>query len=212
MIATSAVRSSIAASKRSSGISTPSAGTWTTSAPRRSWACQIWPIVGKLEVGHDDARPLVEAERARQRAHAGRQRGGDGDLVGPGADEPGERRSGRLGALDPVVPGRTALVPARQVVVVGGAHRIRERALRARVDVDEALEDRERGVGSGPPRSCCQRPRYAFRRSSLAIRSPAGPRGRRGRWRGHTRGRRSRGRRSRSARRRARRRPRRSPA
>ena len=40
------MRSSIASSNRSSGIAEPSAGTCTTSAPRSSWACQIWPIVG----------------------------------------------------------------------------------------------------------------------------------------------------------------------
>ena len=181
--------------------------------PRSSCACQIWPTVGKLEVGHDDARPLARSlKRARQRAHAGRERGRDGDLVGPGADEPGERRSGRLGALDPVVPGRAAVVPARQVVVVGGTHRIRERALRARVDVDEPLEDREpvsaavrhgRGVnGQGRP---------SADRRWRSGRRPA-PRGRRGPSRARSRGRRSRARRSRSARRRARRRPRRSPA
>src|SRR5947208_12813729 len=45
--ATSAVRSSIAASNRSSGIvPSASAGTCSTRKPRRSCACQICPIVG----------------------------------------------------------------------------------------------------------------------------------------------------------------------
>ena len=67
---------------------------------------------------------------------------------GCAVDEARERRARRLGALDPVVPRRAALVPARQVVVVRGAHRVGERALRARVDVGEPLEDREPRAGS----------------------------------------------------------------
>ena len=44
---TSAVRSSIASAKRSSGIRPSGSGrTWTTSAPRSSCACAIWPTVG----------------------------------------------------------------------------------------------------------------------------------------------------------------------
>ena len=50
MIETSSVSSSIARSKASYG-SVPSASsrTWTTRAPRASWACQIWPIVGNSQ-------------------------------------------------------------------------------------------------------------------------------------------------------------------
>ena len=44
---TSAVRSSIASAKRSGGIEPSASGrTWTTSAPRSSWAWAIWPTVG----------------------------------------------------------------------------------------------------------------------------------------------------------------------
>ena len=44
---TSAVRSSIASAKRSAGIVPSASGwTWTTSAPRSSCACAIWPTVG----------------------------------------------------------------------------------------------------------------------------------------------------------------------
>ena len=44
---TSDVRSSIASAKRSTGIRPSLSGrTWTTSAPRSSWACAIWPTVG----------------------------------------------------------------------------------------------------------------------------------------------------------------------
>ena len=44
---TSAVRSSIASAKRSGGIEPSASGrTCTTSAPRSSWACAIWPTVG----------------------------------------------------------------------------------------------------------------------------------------------------------------------
>ena len=44
---TSAVRSSIPSANRSAGISPSDPGsTWTTSAPRSSCACAIWPTVG----------------------------------------------------------------------------------------------------------------------------------------------------------------------
>src|SRR5215208_6430954 len=83
VVATRAVRSSIAAANASGCGST-----WTTSAPRSSCACAICP-------------------------------------------------------LDPVLPLRPVLVPAVEVLLVGGADGVGERALRARVDVDALAEDRK---------------------------------------------------------------------
>ena len=125
------------------GSPAPSARTRTTSAPRSSCACQIWPIVGNSKSLITTRGRSAEVDAAREGAHAGRERRRDRDVVGRAADEPRERAACRLGALDPVVPRRAALVPARQVVVVCGAHRVGERALRARVDVRQPLEDRE---------------------------------------------------------------------
>ena len=53
------------------------------------------------------------------------------------------RRARRLEPADPVLPGRAVLVPVVEVAPVGVAHRVRERSLRAAVDVDALLEDRE---------------------------------------------------------------------
>ena len=103
----------------------------------------------ELEVADHDLRPCLEVDRARERAHAGRERRGHGDVVRRTADEAGEGRPGGLGPLDPVLPRRPALVPARQIVAVRGAHRVRERALRARVDVGQPLEDREARAAGG---------------------------------------------------------------
>ena len=97
----------------------------------------------ELVVADHDLRPLREVDRTRERADACRERRRDRDVVGLRVHEPREGRARRLVALDPVVPRRAALVPADEVLLVGGAHGIGERALRARVDVDEPLEDRE---------------------------------------------------------------------
>ncbi len=98
----------------------------------------------ELEVGDDDAvAPGVRAQAAGDRVHARRDRRRDGDLVVVGAHEAGEARARRLGALHPVLPGRALLVPVAQVVGVGAAHRVGEHALRAAVEVDLMLEQRE---------------------------------------------------------------------
>ena len=157
----------------------------------------------ELEVADDDPRALGVVEGARERAHPRRERGRHRDLVGLAADEAREGGPGRLGPLDPVLPGCALVVPVGEVGLVGAADRVRERPLRARVDVAEPLEDREalaaachraRAVnGQG-------RPGAGRRRRSGRPPSPAG---RPGRSRGRSRGRRSRARRWRSARRRA---------
>ncbi len=89
----------------------------------------------------------------------GRERGRHRHLVGLAADEPREGGACRLGPLDPVLPRCALLVPVGQVGVVGRAHRVRERALRAGVEVGEPLEDREPRAAPGDRAPRRQRPR-----------------------------------------------------
>ena len=81
---TSAVRSSIASAKRSSGMRPSGSGrTWTTSAPRSSCACAICPTVGNSYSLIDDPVPLAgEVERGDERADALRDRRRHRDVVG----------------------------------------------------------------------------------------------------------------------------------
>src|SRR5439155_10352458 len=67
-------------------------------------------------------------------------------------DQAGDAPPRGLELPDPVLPGRTVLVPVGQVAVVGRAHRVRERALRAAVDVDAPLEDGEAVANPGRER------------------------------------------------------------
>ncbi len=98
----------------------------------------------ELEVAdHDRVAPVAEAEAADEPAHTRGDRGRDRDLVLAGVHEPRDRRPHRLEAADPVLPGRAVLVPVVEVAGVGVAHRVRERSLRAAVDVDLPLEDRK---------------------------------------------------------------------
>ena len=98
---------------------------------------------------HDPVPLTPELERADQPADRSGDRGLDRNVVRSGAEELRERRAGSLGALDPVLPLRAILVPAVEVLVVGGADDVGERSLRAGVDVDLVAEDRE------PPANCC---------------------------------------------------------
>src|SRR5205807_4304051 len=65
------------------------------------------------------------------------------DLVRARVDEPRKGGARRFLPLDPVLPWRALLVPVGEVLLVRGAHRVRERSLRAGVDVDLVLEDGE---------------------------------------------------------------------
>ena len=112
---TSAVRSSIASAKRSAEIDPSASGrTCTTSAPRSSCACAIWPTVGNsYSLITMRFRPPARAASAEtMRADALRDGGRDGDVVGVGVQELGEARAGRLVPLDPEVPLGPVLVPA----------------------------------------------------------------------------------------------------
>ena len=169
----------------------------------------------KLQVGDDDLRPARVAQAAGEGAHAGRERGRDRDLVRLRVDEPCERRPPCIGALDPVLPRSAVLVPIAEVRLVGAADGVGEGSLRAAVDVDEALEDREAVPDAVGKRARCDglsgqgRPSGGPRRRAAP--SPS-RRARPVRSGGRSRDRRSRARRWRSARRRARRRPPRAPA
>ena len=107
----------------------------------------------ELEVGKHDLRALRPVERRRERRDAGRLGGRDRDLVRLGADQVGAGRARPLCLLDPVLPRRAVLVPVAQVGLVGAAHGIRERPLRARVDVDLLLEDRKAVPAAGRERT-----------------------------------------------------------
>ena len=121
------------------------ARTWTTSAPRSSCACAIWPTVGNSYslITIFAASPRASGERADDAVHALADRRGDGDLARLCVQQPCERGPRRLRPLDPVAPLGAVRVPAVEVLLVGGAHPVRERALRARVQVRRVREDRE---------------------------------------------------------------------
>ena len=86
------------------------------------------PLEGKC--GDDPADTLRDRRRHR-------------DLVGPAVEQRGEAGPCGLGALDPELPLCPVLVPAGEILLVGGADPMRKRTLGARVEVRLALEDRE---------------------------------------------------------------------
>ena len=100
---------------------------------------------GELVLADDDAVAPAALERQRRDdpAHPLGDRGRDGDLVRLAVQQRGEPRTGRLGPLDPELPLGAVLVPPREVLLVGGPDAMREGALRAGVEVDRVLEDRE---------------------------------------------------------------------
>ena len=169
------VSSSIARSKCSSGIVPSSAGrdVRDARAPRLLRVPDL-PDGRKLPVGDHDLRALREAQAARERAHARGERGRHGDLVRRRVDEPGEGAARRLLPLDPVLPGSAVLVPVGEVLLVGRAHRVRQRSLRAGVDVDLLLEDREPVAAALRERRCLNgqgRPFAVFVREQLLRRA-----------------------------------------
>ncbi len=167
---------------------------------------------GELELGdHDPRAPLIERQRADERADRLRHRGRDRDLARLRVHEPRESRARRLGPLDPVLPLGAVHVPAGEVLVVRLANVRRERALRAGVRVRRVLEDREARANSLPDGSASGQGRPSVAPRAGSAPTPC-PRARSDRSRGRTRGRRSRAIRSRSARRRGARPRRRGPA
>src|SRR5262249_48180669 len=115
---------------------------------------------GELVLRDHDAGAAAALERQRADDPADALRDGRRyrHLVGVRAKQSRERGPRCLGALDPVGPFRAALVPAVEVLLVGGTHAARERALRARVQVGRVLEDRELAADRAsdtPHRSYC---------------------------------------------------------
>ena len=211
---TSAVRSSIASAKRS-GEMPPSVvrpDVHDLGAPELLRVRDLTDRGELVLADHDPVPPGVEGKRRDERAHALRHGRGDRDVVRLGVEQARHARAELLVPLDPEVPLRPVRVPAGEPPLDRRADAVRERTLRAGVEVRRRLEDRElaadrgsdaghlngQGTPSGAPRS-------------RAARRPC-PRARRGRSTGRSRGRRSTARRSRSARRRASRRRSRSPA
>ena len=155
----------------------------------------------KLEVADDDrVAALAEAQAAEQRADAGGDRSRHRDLVLVRVHQARNAAAHGLEPPDPVLPRRAVLVPVVEVPGVRLAHRVGERALRAAVDVDLPLEDREavpdpsrqRSDINGQGRPC------AGPRAGAATKRPRRARSARSAARSH--GRRSKARRSRSAR------------
>ena len=95
------------------------------------------------------AAAALEGERRDDAVDALRDGRRHRHLVGLAVDQLGEARAGRLGALDPELPLGAVLVPAREVLLVGRAHPVRERALRAGVEIGLVLEDRELAADRG---------------------------------------------------------------
>ncbi len=142
---TSAVRSSIAVGEALDGNAPVRLGANVDDLRAAKLLCvRDLPDRGELVLADDDPVPLAgEIERGDERAHALRDRGRDGDVVGLRVQEAGERGAGGLVALDPELPLRAVLVPAREPLLGGRANAVRERSLRARVRVGRVLEDRE---------------------------------------------------------------------
>ena len=166
----------------------------------------------ELPVREDDLRPLRETETARQRAHSRGERRRHRDLVGACVDEPGEGAAGGFLPLDPVLPRRALVVPVLEVLLVGSAHRVRQRTLRARVDVHLPVEDREPVPAPSRERGGLNgqgRPSSSPRAQAALLRALPAPVAR---WRARSRGLRSRAPCSHSARRRASRRRTDAPA
>jgi hypothetical protein len=74
---------------------------------------------GELVLGDDDpVAAVAEPERRDQAADGGGDGGLDRNVVGRRPEQPGERGPRRLGALDPVPPLGSVLVPAVEVLLV----------------------------------------------------------------------------------------------
>ena len=80
---------------------------------------------GELVLADHDAIPLArEVERGDERADTLRDRRRDGDVVGLGVQKASEPGPCRLVALDPELPLRPVLVPARKPLLGSGPHAV----------------------------------------------------------------------------------------
>ena len=178
-------------SARAGSMPSASGRTCTTSAPRSACACAIWPTVGN---SYSLITMRVRPPRSSGSAETMAFTPCETDVVTAissveACSSRANADAGGLGTLDPVLPLGAVRVPAVEVLLVGGAHPMRERALRARVQVGRVREDRElldagkRSVGSSSrghrgsvtPRAC----RSCARRSARALARPAARRPRR---------------------------------
>ena len=109
----------------------------------------------KLVLADHDPVPLpVERQRGDKRAHTLRDRRRHRDVVGPGVEEPRDRRPERLVPLDPEVPLGPVRVPAGEPPLHRLPHALRKGPLRARVEIGRALEDRELAPDRGTEPRC----------------------------------------------------------
>ena len=220
---TSAVRSSIASAKRSSGMRPSGSGrTWTTSAPRSSCACAICPTVGNSY----SLMTIRFRSPVRSSAETSALTPCETDVVtatSSGAACTRPANAARAASFRSTQNSHSAPFASQPSSHSSAAARtrMRERALRARVRVGRVLEDRELGPNGharGQARGSDPGDMSLAAKVGLAqlvvleeLRRPC-PRARPGRSRARSRGRRSRATRSRSARRRASRRRPRAPA
>ncbi len=141
-------------------------------APQRLRVCDL-ADGRELVLADDDAVPLTaQVEGGHERADPLRDGRRDRDLVRVGMDEAREAGASGFVPLDPELPLRAVFVPAAQPLLDRRTNTVRERALRARVEVDGVLEDRKLRADRVPD---AHRPRYAFRRSSFSASSDAFP-------------------------------------
>ena len=98
---------------------------------------------------HDPVPLAVEVERGHESADALRDGRGHRHVVGLRPEQPRDRRPERLAALDPELPLGAVRVPAGEPPLDGFPHAVRERALRARVEIRRSLEDRELATDRG---------------------------------------------------------------
>ncbi len=98
---------------------------------------------GELVVGDHDPGAGREVEGADDPAHALGHGRGHRELRRRRVEQPRERPTRRFGPLHPVLPLGAVRVPAGEVLLVGSADAVRERALRAGVEVGGRREDGE---------------------------------------------------------------------
>ena len=124
--------------------------TCTTSAPRSSCACAIWPTVGN---SYSLITIRLRPPSSRS-AETSALTPCDTEVVtatssGGGVHELRERGTGALVLLHPEVPLRAVRVPPVEPRLDRLAHAVAERALRARVQVRRRLEDGELAADRG---------------------------------------------------------------
>ena len=142
---TSAVRSSIASAKRSGEMPPSPSGpdVHDLGAPELLGVRDLTDRGELVLADHDPVPSGVEGKRRDERAHALRHGRGDRDVVRLGVEQARHARAELLVPLDPEVPLRPVRVPAGEPLLDRRTNAVRERTLRAGVEVRRRLEDRE---------------------------------------------------------------------